>query len=235
MKYLLATVFTISTICIFAIQSHAEFGDTEKRNVHVSLHGGWTKQHAAVSGVLPLGMINGYLGGEAILTRVDKEIDHDSRARLEGGIDTDLLGIRAYGRYGRTNAMGIDSLFHAGAYASIYLYSSDKFKVSTGLGTWAESTRLLEELRLPDYEAGIDFGPRAHLNVDIGNLSVLTEFLPFHDFDVYTVRVLPAYRLQIIGRIAYLITLEANYRSEAHAVDVDNWHGRFIHKLGWEF
>ena len=229
------------SVSIFAMNAWSEFGDTSKRALHLSVDGDRDRQAVVVSGVLPLKFMDGYIGGE---TRIEHKADwiHDTRLRIEGGYSSDRVGIRGYGRYGRVNVMGIGSLYHVGAYGFVYLHKSDNSEVTAGLGTWAQHTVLSDILRfypesgldLKD-DAGIDLGPRVHLEVQLGAFSVLTEFMPNLRFKTFTLRVLPAYRQKIWKNLYYLVTAGFDYRSTSHHRFAENWSGNFIHKAVWEF
>lgn len=216
--------------------SFAEFGDIDKASVHGSFDGYKGHQGGSLSGVLPLGFINGYVGGETFIHRYDGDISHESRVRLEGGLETERVGVRGYVRYGKQNAMGVHARYHAGAYGFVYLYKSEGLEITTGLGTWAEQVRLLEIFRLTEDDgAGYEFGPRAHFDIEWKNLSILTEFLPSYHFRQVGIRVLPTYKQHIFWNIYYVVSGSADYISESYHIDADNWNFQLSHRVAWEF
>lgn len=220
---------------LLVLPSAAEFGDTDKTSFHVFVNNYKEIQTASVSGTIPIKFIGGYFGAESFINRSSDSWSHESRARIEGGYESDWIGIRGYSRYGRHNAMGVGSLIHGGGYGYVYLHNSDNLEVTTGLGTWAESVELLDILKLTQdaNEDGIDFGLRAHLQMKWKSLSFLAEFLPSQD--TYQVRVIPVYELHLFSKLYWVVTGVFEYRSVSRHIDSDNLQWTFSHRIAWEF
>ena len=95
------TIFWILLFMMVLSPVFAEFGDTDKASFHASFDGYKGHQGGSFSGVLPLAFMNGYVGGETFIHRDDGDISHESRMRLEGGLETEHVGVRGYARYGK--------------------------------------------------------------------------------------------------------------------------------------
>jgi len=231
----------ISILIIFAIfifPAFSEYSVDTHPNFSVSTHGTNDNQTFVLSGTYPLDFVDGYAGAEWIHFRNESPDNHDFiRARLEGGYHRGMFGLRMYGRYGKSSVSAQDSLLHGGAYLHIDVIDKPKFKANAGIGTWLSKEELHAEYNV---DTDLEWGPQAHLELQISNISVLGEFLPNHTFDNYQVRVLPIWIIPIakvlfVDKVALEISGEIRYDSITHHIDIDPWKWHWKNALNFQF
>lgn len=221
---LLILFFVFTNICV------ADFMVSDNPTFDVSA--GWSKNSLRLDIQTVLPIKDGYAGVEWV-----KESGYEYlNSRLEQRYRIGQIGIAGYGRYNKSSLMLHEHLIGVGANIELYLYEKHDNNVHVGIGTWASSEKLLKE-----YDSGtggtvegVDFGPRAHIAINLKKFSLLTEGLFNPDGKNYTIRFLPHLELPIvklffIEQISLVFSARVEYFSETKHPEIDDFHWSWKH------
>ena len=223
----------------------ADFVSSDKVSFDINTSGNKNNQHLNLTGIIPIKAVSGYLGIQYtytgnLLSGIEFDVSNQLKTRLEGGYHYGHFGLRGYVRYGKDDTLLQDHLIHSGIYLHIDLIKSDTLSTDIGIGTWLEREELLPEYQNTEEDFIVSTGLRGHLQVKLNRLSVLTEFLPTHDFSEYTIRILPVYEIPVlkvffIDQISVIVQGTIEYRSETKHINIDPWHYTWTQSLRWKF
>lgn len=236
MRLFLTIIAVLAILAISAVSANSEFSVNQKPNFSVETHGNADYQTLNLSATYPLNFINGYIGAEWLhFQSEDNPKDSNYvRARLDGGYHFGRIGLRGYGRYGKSQIYSRESLLHGGAYVHIDVIENH---FDLGVGTWLAQ----EELHIDyDIDASLETGPQLHAELRFSNISVLAEYLPDYGFENYKLRIIPIWKIPVgkflfLNKIFLAISGEMEYDNDRLHEDIDLWQWQWKNAVNFEF
>ena len=211
-------IFTfIALLCIYnAIPVHSQFADlpTDAKTMDFGISGDGTSQTLSLTAVVPFKNINGW-GGVFGSRASDEDGVHSEiiKARMQGGMRINKLGIEAFTDLERNISQGSALTSQIGSYIRPGIYEKGTLRISGGVGYFIENIQPRKGLTIRKFDP-TSFRWLAFSSIGWKKLNVLLKFTPEVGFKNYRFSAEPAITFSLTARLGLRLSGSLAYNSE---------------------